>query len=41
LVLSVGPGINDAGIEAEASNGVLTVKVPKTEEARMREIPVR
>lgn len=40
-VFNIGQGVNDAGIEAEASNGVLTVRVPKTAEARMREIPVR
>jgi len=38
---TLGPGINDGGIAAETSDGVLTVRVPKTDAARIQEIPVR
>ncbi len=37
---SLGPHISGKGIEAAYKNGVLTVKLPKTEEAKPRQIPV-
>jgi len=38
---NLGRGVHESGINAEVADGVLTVRIPKTDEARSREIPVR
>ena len=38
---NLGRGVREAGITASVANGVLTVRIPKTDDALIREIPIR
>lgn len=40
-IFSLGRGVDRQGVEAEYEDGVLTVRVPKSENTKIREIPIQ